>query len=174
MFSSAESEPIFPVKVSGRGGMLTPWENCKAYNKARHEYTLKMPKQFTDEIALTENTTDPESIGHIVGDNILSALFHGQRDMIPYSDAIVSHVEEFTLRRNNQTYSEAVELAQLVSSDFFEHLLQQFDSVINGTSTLRYSLYSAHDVTTYTFLTALLAFDGQPVPYASALLFELH
>jgi hypothetical protein len=64
--------------------------------------------------------------------------------------------------------------AKLASSEFFKAVITNFDLKITGSTSLRFALYSAHDVTLSGFLSGLRVFNGVNPPFASTILFELH
>ncbi|XP_015916376.1 2-phosphoxylose phosphatase 1 isoform X2 [Parasteatoda tepidariorum] len=70
--------------------------------------------------------------------------------------------------------SSNVKAAMLNMQGFFIHLLSSMKSYINKKDRARFMLYSGHDVTLEPLSTALGINDGNMIPYASRIVFELY
>ena len=105
-------------------------------------------------------------------DNLVCDQFHGYpmvpgitEDMYQQMMGIMNYSNSYFFQYGG---------AQLASSQFYSAVIDTFEGVINGSSTLTWSLYSAHDTTLIGFLIAIDNWDNNNPPFASSLVFELN
>jgi hypothetical protein len=180
MFPDDHLTSAFPIHVEDRKHdyMLLGEKCCKRYNEVlvgmfakglrmRHPMSPYMVRELE---ALDPDTDAYAQIRDVV-DNIRSAEFHGiphpytekfSEDAVIYSDGIW-----------NATLYSNLELTRVDASRFFKDVEEKMFDVLYNNSTLKLALYSAHDMTIATFLTALELWDGRLPPYASSVRFEL-
>jgi acid phosphatase len=105
------------------------------------------------------------------GDVLLCDQFHGY----PWPDGITNEMfnQMIGIMNYSNSYFFQTPGAQLASSEFYAEMLSTFNGLMNGTSTQKWSFYSAHDTTLVGFLTAIGNFNGNNPPFASTLVFTL-
>ena len=109
--------------------------------------------------------------GHI-GDTLVCDTFHGY-EMPPGVTQEMYQQMTWIMNYSNWYYYQNGG-AYLASSQFFANMLNVFDGNINGTSTMKFQLFSGHDTTLVGYLTALGQWDMNNPPFASTMIFELH
>lgn len=143
-------------------------QNSADYQFRVQNYTAYLGKQLYEIF----NTPVSYEYAGWYGDVLICDSFHGYSWPDGITEEIFQQMIGIMNYSNSYFYQNGG--AQLASSQFFSQIISTFTGVINGTSTLKWSLYSAHDTTLIAFLYAMNQFNGNNPPFASTIVFELH
>lgn len=109
--------------------------------------------------------------GGYVGDTMLCNQYEGYPQPFTTDEGLYNELTGINNYTLNMPYTN--EGMILGCSEFFKRVSQTFNDTISGSTSLKFSFYSAHDTTLTAFLNCLGVPVGYQPPFASTLLFEL-
>ena len=162
--------------LRGYAGATCPYINVIALEVQQSNYYQYLVDNYTEYLQkrvqqVFQQDVDFTDAGWF-GDAIICERFHGY----PMPQGVTEEMYQQMIGIMNYSNSYFFQNggAYLSSSEFFGNLLEVFEGSINGTGTLKWGLYCAHDTTLIGFLYALGQWTGLNPPFASTLVFELH
>mmetsp|Transcript_23952 Transcript_23952/g.23702 ORF Transcript_23952/g.23702 Transcript_23952/m.23702 type:complete len:323 (+) Transcript_23952:178-1146(+) len=143
--------------------------NTQAYQERVTEYINSGLQAQVNKIFNTNASYEDASN---FGDTMVCELFDG----FPLPEGVTNEIymELIGMYNYTNTYYFTPEGAALSSTEFFEAIIQQFNMTILNETTVKLSLYSAHDTTLAGFLIFMNVWDGWNPLFASTLRFELY